>query len=151
MKNVSKMANFNFQHPEKFDFRKLEQWEKWPKRFEHFRLASNLAEKSPEVQVNTLLCCMGHEAEEIVASFGLSEENANNYDTVVDRLNRYFVPKNIVIFECAKFNQWVQNDRENVDAFITDLHHLAENCKFGDLHNELIRDRIVVGIRDFKL
>ena len=32
--------------------------------------------------------------------------------------------------------------------FITDLFNLAEHCNFGVLREELIRDRIVVGIRD---
>lgn len=55
------MTNFNFPHTEKFDFRKPEQWEKWLKRFERFRLVSNLTDKSLEVQVNTRLYFMGQE------------------------------------------------------------------------------------------
>ena len=35
-----------------------------------------------------------------------------------------------------------------MDNFITDVYALAEHCNFGTLHDELIRDRIVVGIRD---
>ena len=42
----------------------------------------------------------------------------------------------------------VQKEGEPVDNFITDLYSLAEHCNFGTLHDELIRDRIVVGIRD---
>ena len=38
-----------------------------------------------------------------------------------------------------------------MDAFIADLYALAEHCSYGDLHDEMIRDRIVVGIRDFSL
>ena len=34
-----------------------------------------------------------------------------------------------------------------MDNFITDLYSLAEHGNFGTLHDELIRDRIVVGIR----
>lgn len=32
--------------------------------------------------------------------------------------------------------------------FITSLYNLVETCDFGDLKNEMIRDRIIVGIRD---
>ena len=35
-----------------------------------------------------------------------------------------------------------------MDDFITDLHCLAESCTYGDLHTEMIRDRIVVGLLD---
>ena len=44
-----------------------------------------------------------------------------------------------------------QEANESVDAFITSLHTLAEHCKYGDLQDELIRDRIVVGLADLKL
>ena len=145
------MATFNFAHPEKFDFAKPEQWEKWFKRFERFRQASGLCEKDEEMQVNTLLYSMGQESEDIIASFGLSEENSKKWDIVKDRFKQHFVPKKNVIFERAKFNQRLQMEGENVDSFITDLYHLAENCDFKDLHDELIRDRIVVGLRDHRL
>ena len=42
----------------------------------------------------------------------------------------------------------VQTEEKSVDNFITDLYTLAEFCDFSDLRDKLIRDRIVVGIRD---
>ena len=35
-----------------------------------------------------------------------------------------------------------------MDSFITDLHALAAHCEYKDLHDEMIRDRIIVGLRD---
>ena len=52
------------------------------------------------------------------------------------------------IYERARFNRRVQNDSEPIDCFVTDLHTLSENCQYGSLRDERIRDRIVVGIRD---
>lgn len=49
------------------------------------------------------------------------------------------------------FQYGKQEANETVDAFVTALHALAEHCKYGDLHDELIRDRIVVGLADTKL
>ena len=40
---------------------------------------------------------------------------------------------------------------ESVDDFITDVYRLAEHCEFSELHNEMVRDRIVVGIKDSQL
>jgi hypothetical protein len=37
-----------------------------------------------------------------------------------------------------------------VDSFVTALHGLAEYCEYGALKEELIRDRIVVGMSDTK-
>ena len=45
----------------------------------------------------------------------------------------------------------VLNNGEPVESFITDLHCLAEHCEFGTLKDQLIRDRIVVGLRNKQL
>ena len=42
----------------------------------------------------------------------------------------------------------MQKEGELVDNFITDLYSLAEHCNFDTLHDELICDHNVVGIRD---
>ena len=53
-----------------------------------------------------------------------------------------------MIFEQTKFKIIIQEPNESVDSFITSLYSLAEYCGYGILHDELIRDRIIVGIRD---
>ena len=58
--------------------------------------------------------------------------------------------KNLV-YERASFNLAHQLADESAEQFITRLHQLAENCEFGDLKNEIIRDRLVIGIRDGQL
>lgn len=35
-----------------------------------------------------------------------------------------------------------------MDSFIQDLYRLADDCEYGLLKNELIRDRIIVGVLD---
>ena len=35
-----------------------------------------------------------------------------------------------------------------MDEFITDVYCLAKHCGYAALHDEMVRDRIVVGIRD---
>ena len=53
-----------------------------------------------------------------------------------------------MIFERAKFNNKRQEQGETVNALITVLYGLAEHCSYRELHEEMIRDRIVVGLRD---
>lgn len=53
-----------------------------------------------------------------------------------------------MIYEQAKFNSCKQEDGEPVDSFNTDLYALAEHYDYKELHNETIRDRIVVSLRD---
>lgn len=137
--------------PKQFNFAQPEGWSQWIKRFQRFRSASGLQSKSEETQVNTFIYSMGAEADDILSSFALTEAERKEYTTVVDRFETYFNKKRNVIYERARFNQRRQNQGEPVDAYITDLHKLSEHCQFGTLREEMIRDRIVVGILDTSL
>ena len=141
------MASFQVSTPEKFNF-KPEDWERWIRRFERFRIASKLDKENAAAQVNTLIYSMGDEADDILTSLKLTDEERASYTTVKGKLDNFFIVKRNVIYERAKFNMRVQRVGESVDNFITDLFSLAEHCGFGDLHDELIRDRIVVGLSD---
>ena len=86
-----------------------------------------------------------------IACLTLTEQQRTKYADVKAGLDGYFVKKRNVIFERAKFNQRRQTRDEPVETFITALYSLAEHCEFGALREELIRDRLVVGLRDAKL
>ena len=94
---------------------------------------------------------MGDEADDILRSFRLSEEDAKKYDVVKAKFDGHFVKRRNVIYERAKLNQRCQEPGESVDSFITALYGLAEYCGYAGLHDEMIRDRIVVGLRDARL
>ena len=145
------MATYQVSPPEQFDFHRPDDWPKWIRRFERFRLASGLHDKTEESQVNSLVYCMGDQADDILSSFDLSVADSKKYDVVKGKFDGYFVKKRNVIFERAKFNQRVQKECETVDEFITALYQLVEHCQYRALRDEMIRDRIVVGVRDDKL
>ena len=52
------------------------------------------------------------------------------------------------IFGRARFNQRNQFAGESAEQYITTLYSLIESCEYGDLKDEMLRDRIIVGIRD---
>ena len=109
---------------------------------------SGIASKSEESQVNTLVYLMGDKADDILQSFNLTEADRKKYSTMKDKFERYFVKHRNTIFERAKFNKRKQEDNESVNEFITDVYCLAEHCGYAALRDEMVRDRIVVGIRD---
>lgn len=136
--------------PDKFNF-KAEDWQSWRQHFQRFCVAADLITKPQERQVAVLLYCMGPRSEDVFSSFHLTAEEAKTYDTVLTKFDNHFIIKRNIIFERAKFNRRAQEPGETMEAFITALHKLAETCNFGALREELIRDKIVVGIRDNKL
>ena len=49
-----------------------------------------------------------------------------------------------------KFFSYNQSVEQNIDAYMTELRKRAEHCKFAEFKNSLIRDKIVIEIRDKK-
>ena len=63
----------------------------------------------------------------------------------------FFKVRRNVIFERARFNRRNQLEGESAEKYIMELYALAENCNYGNMKEEMIRDRLVVGIRDIAL
>ena len=140
------MATYQVNPPEPFTFSRPEEWPRWYRQYERFSTASGLDSKDDKMRVNTLVYTMGDEAEDILRSFSMTEEEHSKFDKVQEKFEDHFVKRRNVIYERAKFNKRKQEQGEPVDKFITALYSLAEHCGYGVLHDEMIRDRIVVGI-----
>lgn len=121
------------------------------KRFERYRIASGLDKQPEEYQVNTFMYAAGDDAEDILYVLPLTDAQKKSYAAITDAFNKHCISKRNVIFERARFNKRNQEPGESVESFITAVHSLAEQCDFGALKEDLIRDHIVVGIRDAKL
>ncbi len=108
-------TTFSIRPPEPFDFSKPQEWAIWIRRFERFRLASNLHENSDENQVNTFIYCMGDEADDILRGLPLADADKTKYSAVKAGFEAHFVGKRNVIYECARFNMRKQEENETVD------------------------------------
>ena len=142
------MASIRLQPPSSFDFKNPDEWPRWKRRFQQFGLASGLSGEGDERQVSTLLYSMGEEAEDILRSTNISDDERKVYQTVLDKFDQFFKVRKNVIFERAKFNRRCQGDNKSAEQFITSLYNLAEDCAYDELKDQMIWDRIVVGIRD---
>ena len=142
------MAQFNLQPPEQFDFKRPNEWLRWKKRFEQFRIASGLKGDTAERQISTLLYCLGEEAEAVLSSTNPTDADRKEYDKILEKFDAFFKVRKNTIFERARFNKRNQLEGESAESYITALYELAENCDYGALKAEMIRDRLVVGIRD---
>ena len=145
------MASVPLQLPHPFNFRNPDNWPKWKRRFEQYRLASGPSGESDARQVSTMFYCLGEETEDVLTSGNASEEDRKKLDIVVQKLDDFFQVRKNVIFERARFNHRNQRKGESAEEYITCLYNLIENCEYGDLKSEMIRDRLVVGIRDSSL
>ena len=143
------MAKFG--PPEPFKFDQPTTWPEWKERFLRFRLATKLHKEDSDVQLSSLIYAMGRQAEQVLKSFNLTSAQQAEFDTVITKLDSYFVPKRNIICQRTKFYQRSQMPGESVEALLRCLHELAESCDFGEKEEENIRDRIIAGMSDKEL
>ena len=60
-------------------------------------------------------------------------------------------PNSTLLMRGTCFFTRVQKVDENIDEYVTDLKIKARNCSFGDLKDEMIRDKIICGITSEQL
>ena len=75
----------------------------------------------------------------------------STYDTIIDKFDSFFQVRRNVIIERAQFSLRVQHADETAEQYIMVLHNLAARCNYRELEAEMIRDRLVVGIRNSSL
>jgi len=90
------MAHLRLQPPEQFNFKNPDDWPRWKRRFQQFRVASGLASDDEAKQISTLLYCLGEQAEAVLGSTDITEEERKVYDTiVVAKLDGFFQVRSI--------------------------------------------------------
>ena len=139
------MASIRLDPLEQFDFKQPDNWSAWKKRFDQYQIASGQENRNRCVCFST---AWDPALWEFLASTGVTEEDQKKYGTVCEKLDTFLSVRQNVIFERARFNLRNQLPGESAKEYILSLYILAESCKYGTFKQEMIRDRLVVGIRD---
>ena len=125
------------------------EWNMFKTMYQNYRIIAQLERHSPEYQQAIFLHSIGPKGIEMFngLSFGPTE-NKLEVDLIIKKLDDVIIGETNVIYERYVFNNRKQTQGETVDDFVASLRKLAKSCKFGEIEEELIRDRIVVGIYD---
>ena len=76
--------------------------------FEQFHTACRIVSESEERQISTLLYCLGEEAEDILMSTNISDEERKSYEQVLGKMDAFIKVLKNAIFECTRFNWRLQ-------------------------------------------
>ncbi|XP_063839123.1 uncharacterized protein LOC135088165 [Ostrinia nubilalis] len=114
-------------------------------------LAIQLEKKPAKVQAATFMAVIGPDAIEIYNSFNLSDADKNNLQTIINKFVEYFAPKSNISFERYIFFKIEQNEDEHFNEFLTRIKTQARKCEFDNLLDEMLKDKIVFGIRSNQL
>ena len=139
----------------------------WLDELENYILAAAGVIDEPRKKA-ILLSIIGPTAKKVIANFSPTEKSS--YTSIVDALKGHYTEHQNDVVERHVFNTLAQHEGETIDTFVTRLRTQAAKCnykvqsvtrtltvnevehpvnvEFTDLTDDLIRDRIVVGIHD---
>ena len=79
---------------------------------------------------------------------GDNSSDALKIDQVLQNFEQRCVPARNETYERSVFFKREQLSDEPLDSYITSLTKLSETCRFGTLRESLVRDRLILGVKD---
>ena len=135
----------------KFDeYNETEDWRHYIERVNHFFEANEITD--PDKRRSIFLVCVGAKTYKLVGSLVAPEDPKDkSYEDLAKLLQDHFMPKPSAIVQRFKFNTRSQQPGETIAMFLAELRHLSEHCEFGITLDEMLRDRLVCGVRDIRI
>ena len=128
-----------------------ETWKMWKQDFKIFLQATEADNKSNLVKSSILLHCIGKPCREVYNTFPFGENENMDYDVIIAKFDEHFAPRKNLTFIRFTFLTARQQEDEKFDEYYTRLRKLSENCEFQNLRDSLIKDLIIIGIRDKRI
>ena len=121
----------------------------WKRFISHCEFVFNgpLKSKDEAEKCNYLMIWVGEKGRRIYETWTLTAEEKKTLKTYTDRFAGYVKPRTNIVYNRFKFGSRVQNQDESFDQFVTELQILVKDCAY-DKDDEMVRDRIVFGIRN---
>ena len=131
---------------EEFDGNK-EEWPQYVERLGHYFEANSIEDADKKRAV--FLSVVGPATYKILRNlFAPDKVGDKTFAECVNVLTRHFNPVPSEIVERCKFHSRFRRAGESVSTFVAELRRLSEFCNFGEVLEDMIRDRLVCGIRD---
>ena len=67
---------------------------------------------------------------------------------IIEKFEDFCVCETYEAHESYKFHLRRQEPSETIEAYISSLRQLAKNCNFGVLVDRMIRDQVVMGVKE---
>lgn len=126
------------------------EWIRFKREFEFYIVVGELDKKSDLIKIGLLMLLIGSEGADKFDTFNLSDLDKVIYAKVITAYDSYFSPKGNLYVERISFFARIQLEHEPIEQFIGDVRKLASTCEFINA-DEMIRDRIVIGLWDRKV
>ena len=122
----------------------------WKVQWSSYCTLSGLAGEDAATKVQVLTLCLSRETVAIVDNLGLSDEQRNNVDTVIQAIKRHIDGQINESVERRNLRNRTQQLGESFDDFLVALREMTKTCNFCNPQcaQKNIRDQIITGLLD---
>ena len=125
------------------------EWKRFSSQWNNYEIASELDKESTKRRAAVFLACIGTEAYETFLTMPIAQTNdKDDIEKLIEAFEHHCVGETNVTYERYVLNKRAQAAGETFDIFFADLRRLIKSCEYGTLVDSILRDRIVMGIRD---
>ena len=124
-------------------------WKKFRRIWENYEIATHLNKQDSSLRVATLPSCIGSDVLDIFDGLSFdTEADRQDINKVLEKLEAYCIGETNETYERYVFNKRDQQRGESFDSYLSALRSLIKTCNFGTLQDNLLRVRVVLGIRE---
>ena len=127
-----------------------EHWSEYCERVE-LHLAANGIDNAERKRAVLLSVCGASTYHLIRSLVSPNKPTDKTFAEIVKLVKDHLTPPPSCTMLRYKFNARSQNDKESIAEFVASLRHLASNCEFGASLDDMLRDRLVRGLRDARV
>ena len=123
-----------------------ENWRRWKQLWE---VVSGLKSQPKAYRFATFVTCVGHEALDLCDAMQFeSERDKTDIDKILEALEGHVMGLVNITYERFLFNKRDQQQGESFNDYLTTLKGMIRTCEYGMMAEELLRDRLICGIKE---
>ena len=124
-----------------------ETWTEYVERLEQYFIANDVEDDKKQRAIFLSVC--GPKTYSLLRDLLQPRKpSATEFKEIVETLERHFRPTPNVIFERFKFHNRERREGESITVYVAELRKLSEYCNFGEALEDMIRDRLVCGVKN---
>ena len=124
-----------------------EEWIDYAERLDSYFIANDIRDAAKKRAI--LLNAVGPSTYRLIKTLCLpGKPTDHSFEEIVDKVKNHINPKPSPIVKRLEFNKRKQLPGESVAEYIAAIRKIAEDCEYGTMLNEMLRDRLVLGVTD---
>ena len=127
-----------------------EEWEDYAERLDSYFLANDIGDPAKKRAI--LVNAVGPKTYRLIKTLCLPEKpQDHSFEEIVKRVKAHFHPKPSPIIKRYEFNERKQKPGESIAEFLAAIRKITDDCEYGTVLDDMLRDRLVFGVADRRL